>query len=148
MHHNSVMAAILDKAITGNDPKVRQIDRDLVEVGIEETEATVDRVAQVEAIKIEGIDRGHDTATRALVGATNPANPTTRTDRGKARALRAPITSRVSSSKTTRIRRVFKTCPAPPAVKERTLVWVVVHSPSSWVSTTAANPKEAAWVDS
>lgn len=57
--------------------------------------------------------------------ATKLARVTTKADKGKDKNQLCPSTSRVSFSKTTKMRRTFKMATQTPALKE------LVHSPSS-----------------
>ena len=110
----SARAATLDKVIIGNDLMVRKTARDLEEVEI---------VVQVD---ITGTEATREELDRVVAShATKLAKLATKTVRGKDRSQLRPLASRVSFSKTTKIRRAFKT--VPPTM----LVMELAHSPSS-----------------
>ena len=110
----SARAATLDKVTTGNDLTVRKTARDLVEAEI---------VVQVD---ITGTEATREELDRVAAShATKLAKLATKTDRGKDRSQLRPLASRVSFSKTRKIRRAFKT------VTQTILVMELAHSPSS-----------------
>ena len=79
---------------------------------------------QVDTVEIEATREELDRV--AASHATKLAKLATKTDRGKDRSQLRPLASRVSFSKTTKIRRAFKT-----AVPRTMLVMELAHSPSS-----------------
>ena len=113
---HSEVAAILDKVTIENGLTVRKTARDLVEV---------DMVAQVETAGIVVTLEAHNNGRVPASRATNQAMLTTKTDRGKDRSQLRPSASKVSFSKTTRIRRAFQMLLQAVHLKES------VHSPSS-----------------
>ena len=112
----SAIAATLDKVTIGNDLTVRKTAK----AGLVEVEIAV----QVDTVETEATREELDRV--AASHATKLAKLATKTDRGKDRSQLRPLASRVSFSKTTKIRRAFKT-----AVPRTMLVMELAHSPSS-----------------